>query len=88
MTTATVRIFPDVQPQDLRRLAASVCLRAVDELRGSDPLKALDALLFLTGPDFPTWAEVANVPFADPIKLLTGGKLNRTRVRTKGKTHE
>jgi len=80
-------ICPDVQPKDLRRLAANVCLKALDELRKPDPVTALDAVLWLTGEDFPIWAEAAGLPFADPFQLLASGAAMK-RIRTKGKTHE
>jgi hypothetical protein len=84
----TFNVYPDVQPQELRRLAAQVCLTAFQELKGRDVLKALDAVLWMTGPDFVQWAEWAGLPFADPLPLLTNGSLDRTRVRRKGKSNE
>lgn len=79
-----VRICEDVQPSDLRRLAANVCLKALDELRARDPVKVLDALAWLTSNDFPVWADAAGLPFADPWQVLTSGRANQ-RIRTKGK---
>lgn len=79
MKKTTVTIYRDVQPHNLRRLAAMVCLRALDELKGEDPLIALDALLWITSGDFEMWAEVAGVPFADPFIVLTRGNSYRTR---------
>lgn len=79
-------INPDVQPRDLRRLAASVCLKALDELRARDPVTQLDALVWLTSSDFPIWADAAGLPFADPWHVLTSGAAIK-RIRTKGKAH-
>lgn len=87
MTMTAVRICPDVQPSDLRRLAANVCLKALDELRNSDPVKALDALMWVTSDDFPFWAEAAGLPFADPWQVLTSGRASQ-RIRTKGRNYE
>lgn len=83
----TVTIYPDVQPQELRRLAAQVCLTAFEELKGRDIVTALDAFLWVTGADFMQWAEWAGLPFADPLPVLTNGLLDRTRVRSKGADH-
>jgi len=80
-------ICEDVQRKDLRRLAVAVCLKALDEARKPDPVTALDAVLFLTGPDFPIWAEAAGLPFADPWQVLTSGAANK-RIRTKGRNYE
>lgn len=83
----TVSVYQDVPVQELRRLAAQVCLTALEELKGADVLTALDAVYWITGPDFAQWAEWAGLPFADPLKLLTNGKLFQTRIRTKGRTY-
>ena len=83
---ATIRICEDVPAANLRQLAAQVCLTALTEAKDPDPVKALDAVMWLTSADdFPFWAECAGLPFADPLALLTGGNLNRIRVRKKGK---
>ena len=80
-------ICEDVQTKDLRRLAANVCLKALDELRRPDPVNALDAVLWLTGEDFPIWAEAAGLPFADPFQLLASGAANHWK-RPKDGRHE
>ena len=77
-----ITICPDVQPVNLRRLAAMVCLRAIEETRSRDPLTALDAILWLLSDDFGLWAGAANLPFADIVRLLTSGQ--RMRTKTKG----
>ena len=79
MTETTVKIFPDVMPKDLRQLAVNVCLKAIEQTRDRDPLTALDACLWLLSSDFGLWAEVAGIPYADTLQLLTSGR----RVKTK-----
>ncbi|GEM_PF-3660409 len=74
-------ICEDVQPETLRHLAARVCLQAIRDIRGDDPLAGLDAFFWLTGPDFGFWAEAAGIPFGDPLAVLTGGRLQRKAVR-------
>lgn len=65
----------------LRRLAAHVLLQAMGDVRKPNPLDAVESFLWLTGPDFPIWAEVAGIPFADPISILTRGHRIVTTVR-------
>ena len=66
-------IFPDVPTSELRRLAGAVITQAIADLTAPDPVRALDSVLWLTGGDFGLWAEVAGVPFADGVRLLTIG---------------
>jgi hypothetical protein len=82
---ATARVHENAM---LAQLAAQVCLTALDELKGKDPVKALDALMWLTGRDFPLWAEAAGVPFADPLLLLTTGKAKAIRTKRVRVKHE
>lgn len=83
----TVKIYQDVPPSQLRQLAANVCLKAFEELKGRDVITALDAFLWVTGADFGQWAEWAGMSYADPLPVLTNGLLDRTRVRSKGADH-
>ncbi len=60
-----------------RRLIAAVIARAVADLRNSDPVTALDALLFLTSDDFPLWTEAVGAPDIDMIQFLISGRAKR-----------
>lgn len=73
----TVKIYPDVEDKNIRQLAVQVCLRAIKELKGKDVFAALDAFLWLASDDFPTWAEVAGIPFADPLTLVNSERFRR-----------
>ena len=66
-------VCADVQHRELRRLAGAVILQTLRDLIAPDPVRALDAALFLTGSDFGIWADAAGVPFADGARLLTVG---------------
>jgi hypothetical protein len=79
----TAKICEDVEVKNLRKLAAGVCLSALEDAKSPDPVKSLDAVYWLTSPDFPYWAEWAGLPFADVWQLLTGG-VRVTRTKTKG----
>jgi len=47
--------------------------QAVRDLESDSLIDSLDAAMFLTGRDFPIWAEAAGIPDADGYLLLTGG---------------
>ena len=64
---------------DLRDLSRAVIAQAVRDLRHSNPIRRLDAFLFLTGDDFPVWAEIMDAPFMDPYKMLSSGNAKRLR---------
>lgn len=85
MKQTPVTICPDVQPENLRRLAANVVLRAVQEAQERNPIKSLDACLWLTSKSAAIWLDAAGLPFGDALGLLTAGKLSG-RVKTKGRT--
>ncbi|NUQ86495.1 MAG: hypothetical protein HUU11_17465 [Anaerolineales bacterium] len=79
-------IGEDVPNENLRKLAAMVCVQAVkDAAKDKDPLLALDAVLWLTGENFGFWAEAAGFPDADPFELLTSGLAGTAMTRVKGK---
>ena len=67
---ATARVH---ECADLRKLARALIAQAVRDLAGRDPVKKLDALFWLTGEDFPLWAEAMQAPFMDPFKMLSLG---------------
>ena len=76
-TTETLEpllVCDDVQFKDLRQLAVQVCLKAFTDAKDRDPVKALDAVLWLTGPDIGWWCEWAGLSFVDPIALITSGR--------------
>ena len=79
-----MKLSDDIPETNIRRLAAQVVLKAIEEARAPDPLLALDAISWLAGSDFGLWAEVANIPFADPLELLTSGKVRTVRTKAKG----
>lgn len=55
-----VIIFADVPASLLRNLAASVCLKAFEDLRSGQVERALDAVLWLTSEDFEDWLAYAD----------------------------
>lgn len=58
---------------DYRALGAGVVLQAFTDLKDDNPLKAIDALLWLIG-DAPLWLDGLGM-YYDPIKLLTSGQV-------------
>lgn len=80
------RIDKDVQPENLRRLAAATCLRAFSEIKMGGVM-ALDAVIWLTSPAGDLFLSAAGLDYVDPLKLLISGKLHRARVKTKGNGH-
>lgn len=55
----------------LGSLASAVVLQALADFRSdNDPVRAVDANLFLVSKDAGIWFEVAGIPFADPRMLL------------------
>lgn len=59
---------------DLRGLSRAIIAQAVRDLDKKDPIRQLDALLWLSGDDFPMWAEAMDAPFMDPFKMLSSGR--------------
>ncbi len=55
---------------DIRQLASAVIVQAIRDYRGEDKLAALDAAVFLAGPDAPLWLEGLGLN-ADPVVLVT-----------------
>jgi hypothetical protein len=67
----TVRVS---EHADMRALARAMIMQAVRDMRNPrQPMKQLDAFLFLTGEDFPLWCEVMDAPFLDAFKMLSSG---------------
>ena len=62
-----------------RGLMAAVIAQAVRDLKCSDPATALDALLFLTGDDFPLWAEAIGAPDFDGFQLVISEHIHKTK---------
>jgi hypothetical protein len=59
---------------DFRSLARAVIAQAVRDMRNKrQPVKQVDALLWLTSDDFPLWAEFMDAPFMDPFRMLSIG---------------
>ncbi len=80
--TAEPLITPDVLPENLRRLAAQVCLQAVrDVVYSKDARRKLDALLFLTSPEFEVWADWGNNTFTKPYQLLSNLRTVKKQLR-------
>jgi hypothetical protein len=63
----------------LQQLAHAMVKQALRDLKASNPVQAVDALLWLTGPDFGIWAEVWGVPFADSWQMLISGAERKFR---------
>lgn len=59
-----------------RALAAAVVLQAVHDLRAPDILQALDALLWLAGPDGAAWLGALDMR-GHALQLITAGDLGR-----------
>lgn len=70
---------------DIVPLACAVIATAAKDAQSKDAVKALDAVLFLTGDDMPIWLDALGLEHADPIALVTSGRLKNF---TFGKSHE
>ena len=75
-----VRIY---EHADMKPLALAVVSQAIRDVQHGDTIQALDAALWLTGEDFPTWAEVIGIPFADGYSALISGAIRRGKVGRK-----
>ena len=60
------------------KLAAQVILEARKNLK--QPEHMLEVALWFVGRDFPFWAEIANVPFADPLKIFQQMNVHNARI--------
>jgi hypothetical protein len=60
-----------ISDPNIKPLALGVITQALREAQGRHTLRALDAALWLSGCDFPLWAEAVNMPDADGLRLLT-----------------
>jgi hypothetical protein len=65
----------------VRELARALIAQALRDLQSHDPVKKLDALMWLTGDDFPIWADAMAAPFMDPYKMLSMGSAKRLTER-------
>ncbi len=70
----------EADDRTVRGLAAAVFLQAVIDLQHRDIIHALDAALWLTGPEAALWLDGLHTPDMDPLELLTSGQL-ATRAR-------
>jgi hypothetical protein len=61
---------------DVRPLGCAVIHRAIRDARCRDPIKALDAVLFLTSPDACVWLEALGFD-VDPLAFVTSGQVRR-----------
>ena len=66
----------------LRQLAIAVVKRAVTDLKGGDPVAALDAALWLTGKEAPLWMDALDMPFADCVIFVTSGRARKLKKRS------
>lgn len=55
---------------DCKGLFVQVIRQAAADLKSKDPIKQLDALFWLTGSDFPLFAEAVNLPDLSPYRNL------------------
>lgn len=65
---------------DIVPLACAVIVTAARDAISKDVATALDAVLFLIGDDMAIWLEAIGLERADPIALVTSGRL-KTKVR-------
>jgi len=80
-------IDDNVLPSDLRRFASVMIIQAFTDLRDRDPLKQIDALLWLTDEyEFEFWSDAADFN-PDPYKLFISGELGRVKRKGRAK-HE
>jgi hypothetical protein len=63
---------------DVRPLGYAVITQAVRDARDPDPIRALDAAIFLVGPDAALWLEGLGLEL-DPVALVTSGRVRRVR---------
>jgi hypothetical protein len=69
---------------ELHRLAAQICLQAVrDLIYEKNPVKKLDAFLFVTSPDFQVWSDAGSLEFPNPYKLLSNLRETKELLRTR-----
>lgn len=66
---------------DIVPLACAVIATAVKDAQDKDLVKALDAVMFLTGDDMPLWLDAIGLERADPIGLVTSGRLKNFTFR-------
>ena len=66
----------------VRDLAVAVVTQCVRDLKGSDLIKSLDALVWLTGNDAPVWLDVAGLPDVNLTTFITSGRARRLQSRS------
>lgn len=72
---------PEVDPDaDWRPLMRAVILQSLKDVRGADPVRALDALLFLLGLGFDLWLEAVEID-ADPLRFVIGVQAPEIKAR-------
>jgi hypothetical protein len=77
-------VCADVQEQELRKLATATLLQALHDAQNAKIELALEAAMWLCGPDIGLWLEWAGMSFADPFKLLSSGGARKAKTRQKG----
>lgn len=70
-----MKVIPEAR---VSKLAADMILVAYRDLK--TPETSLEAALWFMGKDFPFWAEIANIPYADPLNMFR--KLGRRHARS------
>ena len=79
---ASILIRPAEKPDpSYLRLISAVVVQAVKDARSPDLILALDASLWLAGPDAPLYLQAVGMGDADPIALLVGGRIRRSSWR-------
>ena len=63
---------------DIMPLGCAVITQAVKDARDVDPIRALDAALFLVGPDAALWLDELGMDL-DPVALVCSGRARRVR---------
>jgi hypothetical protein len=64
---------------NLPGLSRAIIAQATRDLRAPSRIKRLDALFWLTGDDFQVWADAMDMPYLDPFKMLSSGRLRKQR---------
>ncbi len=63
-------------------LARAVIVQAVKDMQqGQDPIKALDACLWMLGPDAPLWLDGLGLGDVDALAFVTGGRVRHLGIR-------
>jgi hypothetical protein len=82
-----VQLPPDEIPvQNFRAFAAAIVTQALKDAQEAKLERKLDAVLWLAGPDFPIWADLAGLTTDSALDLLTSGRAARAIPKI-GRTH-